>query len=377
MVAALSACGEGPNQDVTTTSSSLTLSTSSTYAIVGAQSGKCVEIPGGVTTLGVQAAIATCNGATRQLWRPEAVGGGVSPAERRNESVCRYRRSFRDQRRATDSMDVRHAAEPGLHDARCLHRNRARAVRQQRQGVGRAFGADGGRVGNRPVELERRLQPAIQVQRDGQPGSGVRVWRGCASGNCVDGVCCSSATCGDLPGLQRRRAPGRLRAGFGGHPLRHRGCVQRLRCLRVIRSTWAGVRFRRGLHQRRLRRRRSAAPAPRAAPATPAASPGTWARARLFRRAPPAAPPSATAPASASTDQSRAGAGWTFERGGRLTMESRSSRNRLRHQAGRPRPRLEKRSNDAHRSSQFPFRKTGRWTHRDSSLRNRAAEASV
>jgi polyhydroxybutyrate depolymerase len=70
-------CSGTPDPDrVATIASAITIDTSATYTLVGVQSGKCVDVPNGSTSTGVQLDIATCVASTRQQFKLEAQGNG-------------------------------------------------------------------------------------------------------------------------------------------------------------------------------------------------------------------------------------------------------------------------------------------------------------
>lgn len=194
--AALGGCGDPAEPDDARTSSALTPSTSSTYTIAGVQSGKCLEIPNGVTTLGVQAAIATCNGATRQLWRAEAVGG-----------------AFRLRNVATNlCADVEGASTSN--GARIIQwtcgtqNNQLFTTPDVSAGIVRVVSAGGGKVWDVLSGRTADGSPVAQWTWNGGSNQQFRFTAkgglgascvssaGCASGSCVDGVCVSAGRIG-------------------------------------------------------------------------------------------------------------------------------------------------------------------------------------
>lgn len=75
---ALGAFGAGCATDETesSVSSEITLDPTASYAIVGAQSNRCVGPTAGSTASGAQLEIEDCTGTANQRWRPESMGGG-------------------------------------------------------------------------------------------------------------------------------------------------------------------------------------------------------------------------------------------------------------------------------------------------------------
>jgi hypothetical protein len=82
------ACSSGSDgEDLGSNVEEITVNTSATYAIVGVQSGKCVQPAGGSTAGAAVAQIATCNGAKSQQYRLEASGSGFR-IRNVNSSLC-------------------------------------------------------------------------------------------------------------------------------------------------------------------------------------------------------------------------------------------------------------------------------------------------
>lgn len=64
---------DGPEASV---SSEITLDPTASYAMVGAQSNRCVGPVGGSTASNVRLEIENCTGTANQRWRPESMGSG-------------------------------------------------------------------------------------------------------------------------------------------------------------------------------------------------------------------------------------------------------------------------------------------------------------
>ena len=68
--------------------SPITIDTSATYTLVGVASGKCVDVPNGSTSTGVQLDIATCVSAPRQQFKLDAQGSGYYHLRNVGSGLC-------------------------------------------------------------------------------------------------------------------------------------------------------------------------------------------------------------------------------------------------------------------------------------------------
>jgi len=69
-------------------SSAIVLDTTSSYAFVGVQSGKCIQPVNGSTASNVRLAIRTCTGSAIQRFHPQATSGGFFLVQNEQTGLC-------------------------------------------------------------------------------------------------------------------------------------------------------------------------------------------------------------------------------------------------------------------------------------------------
>ncbi len=87
LVLAAVGCAD-PDAAVLTVASPITIDTTATYTLVGVGSGKCVDVPNGSTSTGVQLDIATCVSSPRQQFKLDAQGSGTYHLRNVGSGLC-------------------------------------------------------------------------------------------------------------------------------------------------------------------------------------------------------------------------------------------------------------------------------------------------
>jgi len=81
-------CAEESESAISITEAAITVDTTATYQLVGTQSGKCVDVPNGSSTLGLQLDIATCGTSTSQRFKLDSQGNGNYHVRNVGNGLC-------------------------------------------------------------------------------------------------------------------------------------------------------------------------------------------------------------------------------------------------------------------------------------------------
>ena len=81
-------CSEESESNTTAKEAAITVDATATYQLVGMQSGKCVDVPNGSSTLGLQLDIATCGNSTSQRFKLDLQGNGNYHVRNVGNGLC-------------------------------------------------------------------------------------------------------------------------------------------------------------------------------------------------------------------------------------------------------------------------------------------------
>ena len=151
------------------------------YTIVGAASGKCLQLVGAGDGDTARTEIASCNGSKAQQFKFQSVPGNYWAIVNVLSSKCVDVSAFdHGRRRARAAVPVQRRREPALDRRRRDRRQLPPRRASQRQGDGRRRRRDGRQHAGQPVHLEVGPQSAVQdhdgagLGRAGSRGQGGR-----------------------------------------------------------------------------------------------------------------------------------------------------------------------------------------------------------